>query len=58
MQIKIREMEYLNRMADVLLKEHLESSGAVLIEGPKWCGKTTTAMLNGYFIIYLKSFSQ
>lgn len=47
-------MEYLNRMADVLLKEHLESSGAVLIEGPKWCGKTTTAMQQAASIIKLQ----
>ena len=28
---------------DGLLKKKLEAKGAVLIEGPKWCGKTTTA---------------
>lgn len=28
---------------DVLLAEKLQAKGAVLIEGPKWCGKTTTA---------------
>ncbi|WP_230974384.1 ATP-binding protein [Treponema vincentii] len=27
-----------------MLKDKLESKGAVVIEGPKWCGKTTTAM--------------
>ena len=31
------------RIADKLLKDRLEAKGAVLIEGPKWCGKTTTA---------------
>lgn len=36
-------MEYLHRNADVVLHELLEAFGAVLIEGPKWCGKTTTA---------------
>lgn len=36
-------MSYLHRVADMQLKEHLEAFGAVLIEGPKWCGKTTTA---------------
>ena len=36
-------MAYLKRTADVVLKERLEAFGAVLIEGPKWCGKTTTA---------------
>lgn len=35
--------KYSNRIADKLLKDRLESFGAVLIEGPKWCGKTTTA---------------
>lgn len=36
-------MAYLKRAADVVLEERLEAFGAVLIEGPKWCGKTTTA---------------
>ena len=36
-------MAYLKRTADVVLEERLEAFGAVLIEGPKWCGKTTTA---------------
>ena len=35
---------YMPRIADALLAERLEASGAVLIEGPKWCGKTRTAM--------------
>ena len=34
---------YRHRIMDVLLKKKLEAKGAVLIEGPKWCGKTTTA---------------
>lgn len=37
-------MEYLKRTADGLLSELLDAFGAVLIEGPKWCGKTTTAL--------------
>jgi len=36
-------MDYLERIADKHLKERLNAMGAVLIEGPKWCGKTTTA---------------
>lgn len=35
--------DYLERIADYLLSERLESKGAILLEGPKWCGKTTTA---------------
>ncbi|MBO7571270.1 MAG: ATP-binding protein [Bacteroidales bacterium] len=36
-------MDYLERTADVNLRNRLNAFGAVLIEGPKWCGKTTTA---------------
>ena len=34
---------YKSRIADRLLARKLAGKGAVLIEGPKWCGKTTTA---------------
>ena len=36
-------MAYLKRTADAVLDDLLEAFGAVMIEGPKWCGKTTTA---------------
>lgn len=36
-------MSYYKRTADALLQDLLDAFGAVLIEGPKWCGKTTTA---------------
>jgi hypothetical protein len=36
--------EYKKRIVDEILKDKLEAKGAVVIEGPKWCGKTTTAM--------------
>lgn len=35
--------EYKKRIADALLAEKLSYMGAVLVRGPKWCGKTTTA---------------
>ena len=35
--------EYYERVSDKVLLEHLKSKGAVLIEGTKWCGKTTSA---------------
>jgi predicted AAA+ superfamily ATPase len=35
--------EYLSRIADKTLGAALEASGAVLVEGAKWCGKTRTA---------------
>lgn len=35
--------EYKRRIADKILERKVLGKGAVLIEGPKWCGKTTTA---------------
>lgn len=35
-------MEYYPRMIDSLIERYLNAIGAILIEGPKWCGKTTT----------------
>lgn len=35
---------YLSRTSDVYLQNLLESSGAVLIEGAKWCGKTQSSL--------------
>ncbi len=35
--------EYLNRIADQILTDKLDAMGAVLIEGPKYCGKTSLA---------------
>lgn len=34
---------YFARITDKLLDERLKAKGAILLEGPKWCGKTTTA---------------
>ena len=45
--------EYKKRIADKLLEYRLEEVGAVLIEGPKWCGKTTTAEQQANSILYM-----
>ena len=45
--------EYRQRIADTLLKDKLEAFGAVLIEGPKWCGKTTTAEQQAKSVLYM-----
>jgi hypothetical protein len=37
-------MEYINRLFDQTLNFALKSKGAVVVVGPKWCGKSTTAM--------------
>lgn len=47
------EMEYKHRIADGILEKKLRSKGAVLIEGPKWCGKTTTAEQQARSILYM-----
>lgn len=45
--------KYRNRIADDILKRKLEGKGAVLIEGPKWCGKTTTAEQLAASVLYM-----
>lgn len=47
-------MDYLPRLADKLLQERLEAFGAILIEGPKWIGKTTTAEQHARSVIKLQ----
>lgn len=44
---------YRKRIVDEILAEKLEGKGAVLIEGPKWCGKTTTAEQIASSILYM-----
>ena len=44
---------YRNRIADALLERKLAGKSAVLLEGPKWCGKTTTAEQHAKSIIYM-----
>lgn len=44
---------YRNRIADDILKRKLEGKGAVVIEGPKWCGKTTTAEQIAKSVLYM-----
>lgn len=45
--------KYRARIADDNLKRKLEGKGAVLIEGPKWCGKTTTAEQLAASVLYM-----
>lgn len=48
------EKKYLSRISDQMLHLKLETSGAVLVEGAKWCGKTTTAHQTSKSAIYLQ----
>ena len=55
LQHKSKDManRYKKRIADILLDRKLEDIGAVLIEGPKWCGKTTCAEQKAKSVIYM-----
>ena len=44
---------YLSRVADELLELQLEAAGVVLIEGAKWCGKTTTALQHAKSVLFM-----
>lgn len=44
---------YRPRIADKLIEEKLEAVGAVLIEGPKFCGKTTTGEQIAKSVLYM-----
>jgi predicted AAA+ superfamily ATPase len=45
--------DYKKRIADQMLSDKLEAMGAVLIEGPKGCGKTTTAEQQAKSVLYM-----
>lgn len=44
---------YKPRIADSLLERKLRGKGAVIVEGPKWCGKTTTAEQLAKSVLYM-----
>ncbi len=45
--------KYSKRIADRILAERLEGAGAVLVEGAKWCGKTTTCEQVAKSVLYM-----
>ncbi len=47
-------MKYLPRIIDTILDDYLEAFGAVLLTGPKWCGKTTSASQKARSILKLQ----
>lgn len=52
--LKLFDMDtYRKRIVDELLAKKLRGKGAVLIEGPKWCGKTTTAEQMARSVLYM-----
>ncbi len=45
--------DYKPRIADKLLSDSLEAFGAVLVQGVKWCGKTTTSVHHAQSVLYM-----
>lgn len=45
--------EYRQRVVDRVLKRKLEGKGAILIEGAKWCGKTSTGEHAANSVLYM-----
>jgi predicted AAA+ superfamily ATPase len=50
----MNEKSYISRLCDGGLQLSLQSSGAVLIEGAKWCGKTSTASNASRSVLYMQ----
>lgn len=47
--------DYIPRLIDQILEDELEAFGAVLITGPKWCGKTTTGLNQAKSALFLQN---
>lgn len=45
--------KYKKRIIDNIIKDKLEYIGGVLIEGPKWCGKTTSCLQHANSVLYM-----
>ncbi len=53
--MKLTKEGYMPRLIDKEIEENLEVFGAVSIEGPKWCGKTWTALNHANSVAYLNN---
>jgi uncharacterized protein len=51
--VTLRKTEYKERIIDEIVKSKLLSFGALCIEGPKWCGKTWTALNHSNSAIFI-----
>lgn len=49
----MKEIGYKPRIADETLRKKLRRIGAVLVQGPKWCGKTTTSEQVAKSVLYM-----
>lgn len=53
--MKLTKEGYKQRLIDTAIEENLEIFGAISIEGPKWCGKTWTALNHSNSVVYLNN---
>lgn len=53
--MKLTKKDYIPRLIDSSIDENLEIFGAISIEGPKWCGKTWTALNHSNSVVYLNN---
>lgn len=53
--MKLTKEGYKKRLLDTAIEENLEIFGAISIEGPKWCGKTWTALNHSNSVVYLNN---
>ena len=52
--MRTKPLEYRSRIADVLLSFKLQTFGATVVVGPKWCGKSTTAAQQAKSVLLLQ----
>jgi predicted AAA+ superfamily ATPase len=50
----MKTLNYISRISDTLLKKLLESTGAILVEGAKWCGKTQSSLQVANSVVYMQ----
>lgn len=53
--MKLTKKNYIPRLIDKEIEENLKIFGAISIEGPKWCGKTWTALNHSNSVTYLNN---
>ena len=51
--MSLQKVGYKERIVDAKIEEYLKLFGAVSIEGPKWCGKTWTALNHANSVVYI-----
>ena len=51
--MSLQKNGYKNRIIDTKIEEYLRLFGAILVEGPKWCGKTWTSLNHANSVTYI-----